>query len=886
LESFRATNPDLADLLQLLLREHRALAQEHFLERTPTHPSNESSLAGQTIGAYTLISPIGQGGMGSVWLGERSDGRFERQVAVKFLNVAVTSQSSAERFKREGSILGRLVHPHIAELLDAGVSASGQPYLVLEYVPGEHIDQYCDERMLDVDARIKLFLDVLSAVALAHANLTVHRDIKPSNVLVSNEGQVKLVDFGIAKLIVGDGSPGAATPLTLEGGGALTPQFAAPEQVTGGAVTTATDVYALGVLLYMLLTGHHPAGPGTQSPADLVKAIVGTEPPRASDAICSADVKLAASDAAKRGTTPDKLCRQLRGDVDTIIGKALKKSPAERYASVTALADDLERYLKHEPISARPDAFAYRAGRFVRRNRTVVALATLAFVATVGGVVGTLIQARTARAQRDFARHQVSRAEAVNDLNSFLLSDAAPSGKPFTVDDLLLRAEHIVERQRDKNDPSRVELLISIGRQYANQDEDSKARRILEQAYDLSRNLPEQSIRAQSSCALGNALARAGELPRAEVLIQDGLRELPDEPQFALDRVFCLLRGREVAASNGNSQEAIARVQAAQRVLEKSPFQSELLALRISMDLAETHREAGQYREASAAFEPAATLLTSLGRDDTETAGTLFNNWALMLDQSGQPLQAEKTYRRAIDISRDNHGEQAVSPMLLVNYARVLRELGRTSEAADYGERGFTKARQAGDQVVVNQALLERARIYRDQGDLARSTEMLDEVEPRLQQALPPGHYAFASLVSERALNTHAAGDLHTALDLTNRAMAIIEAAAKNGRKGTQFTPILLGRRSSLELQLGRADDAAADARLALNLLQEVAPPGAYSSALGGAYLTLGKALRAQGKPDEARTAFLSAAEHLQNALGADHPDSRAASQLAGLKTP
>jgi serine/threonine protein kinase len=384
LESFRATNPPLADLLELLLEEHRALAQEHFLERRPPQPSNESSLAGQTIGAYTLISPIGQGGMGSVWLGERSDGRFERQVAVKFLNVAVTGQGGAERFKREGSILGRLAHPHIAELIDAGVSASGQPYLVLEYVGGEHIDEYCDGHLLDVDARIKLFLDVLSALALAHANLTVHRDIKPSNVLVSNDGRVKLLDFGIAKLLGGDRNPGAAA-LTLEGGGALTPQFAAPEQVTGGAITTATDVYALGVLLYMLLTGQHPAGSGAHSTADLVKAIVDSEPQYPSDALTSkqTEPEKASAEAAKRATTPDKLRRQLRGDLDTIISKALKKNPAERYISVTALADDLQRYLKHETISARPDTVSYRAARFVRRNRAAVLLTTSALVLVI-----------------------------------------------------------------------------------------------------------------------------------------------------------------------------------------------------------------------------------------------------------------------------------------------------------------------------------------------------------------------------------------------------------------------------------------------------------------------------------------------------------------------
>jgi len=391
LESFRAARPDLANLLQDLLAEHRVLAQEQFLERSPVSETAESSLTGQKIGAYTLISLIGQGGMGSVWLAERSDGRFDRRVAVKFLNFSVAATGGVQRFKREGRILGQLTHPHIAELIDAGVTANGEPYLVLESVDGKHIDEYCDHHQLSVNARIRLFLDVLSAVAHAHANLVVHRDLKPSNVLVRNDGEVKLLDFGIAKLLA-EGTD-KTTQLTVEGSGPLTPQFAAPEQITAGAVTTATDVYTLGVLLYILLTGQHPAGTEPHSPAELVKAIVETQPPLASEAIASAASK---HQAEKCGTTFEKLSRQLRGDLDTILAKALKKAPAERYGSVTAVADDLRRYLNHEPISARPDTLAYRVRKFVYRNRVVVTLATVAFAAILAGSSAAIYQARIA----------------------------------------------------------------------------------------------------------------------------------------------------------------------------------------------------------------------------------------------------------------------------------------------------------------------------------------------------------------------------------------------------------------------------------------------------------------------------------------------------------
>jgi serine/threonine protein kinase len=884
LSSLRKQNPALAGQLQILLEEHRALAEEGFLEKRPPLPSGAAARAGETVDAYTLLSPIGQGGMGSVWLAERCDGRFERQVAVKFLNIALVGRGGEARFKREGSILGRLSHPHIAELVDAGVSPSGQPYLVLENVDGTHIDQYCDQHTVDIEGRLRLFLDVLAAVAHAHSNLIVHRDIKPSNVLVRKDGQVKLLDFGIAKLLEGDGQLVAAT-ITREGGGALTPEYAAPEQVSGGAVTTATDVYCLGVLLYFLLTGQHPAGRGVLSTADLIKAIVDVEPPRASSAVAQGETDgKAVAASAERRATPWKLSRLLRGDLDTIIAKALKKTPQERYASVSAFSDDIRRYLARQPISARPDTLAYRAGKFVRRNRATVGMATLAFVVSVVGVLGTMIQARTARVQRDFAFRQFSRAEAINDLNSFLLSDAAPSGKPFTVNDLLGRAEHIVERQ-NKNDSTRTELLMSVGLQYASQEEDAKARRVLEQAYNISREIPDPSIRARASCALAHVLSLQGDLPRAEALIQEGLGDIPEGQQFALDKVFCLKKSSEVARNGTRPQDGITNLQAAQTVLHASPFSSEVNELRLFLDLAEAYREAGQYRAAVAAFEQASVRLSSLGRDDTELAGTMFNNWALALVQVGHPIDAEKIYRRAIDISSVDQSDQGVSPMLLINYASALRELWRLDDAASYAERGYAKALKAGEQVAINQSLLLRGRIYRDRRDLPRAEAMLAEVEPRLRRDLPPGHYAFASLASERGLLALARGDYDAALRLANQALAIGETAMKSRGQGASVLPLLYDRRSTAELLTGRIDEAAADAARSVSLLQAAGQSETFSSVVGHVYIDLGLALQAQDKQAEARTAFQSAAEHLQKTLGPDHPDTRRALGLSQPRT-
>ena len=360
LAALDAEKPAIAELLRELLAEQREAAAEGFLEAIPSRQPTESSLAGQTVGPYTLVSPIGHGGMSSVWLAERSDGRFDRRVAVKFLSAAHIGHGE-ERFTREGGMLARLSHPHIAQLIDAGVSPAGSPYLVLEHVNGEPIDRYCERHGCDVRARLLLFLDVLSAVGHAHASSIVHRDIKPSNVLVTNDGQVKLLDFGIGKLLDDDGA-GHPTMLTRNAGAGLTPEYAAPEQLTGGTVSPATDVYALGVLLFVLLTGRHPAG-DVRSTADLVKQVVHDEPPRGS--ACATD---------------EKLRRTLRGDLDTILSKALKKDSRDRYESVQAMADDLRRYLHDEPISARPDSIVYRMSKFARRHRGWAAAAAGASV--------------------------------------------------------------------------------------------------------------------------------------------------------------------------------------------------------------------------------------------------------------------------------------------------------------------------------------------------------------------------------------------------------------------------------------------------------------------------------------------------------------------------
>jgi hypothetical protein len=418
LASLRQQDGGLADEIAALLAQQAEVETAEFLQGSALAAAGADALAGQVVGSYTLERPVGQGGMGSVWLARRSDGRYEGQAAVKFLNLALLGRGGAERFRREGSALARLAHPNIAHLVDAGVAPGGQPYLVLEYVEGEPIDRWCDERRLDVGARIGVFLQVLAAVAHAHGRLILHRDLKPTNILVTAEGRVKLLDFGIAKLLEDQRQPAAATELTQLSGNAFTPEYAAPEQLQEGEATTATDVYALGVLLYRLVTGAHPIETPAASRVERLRALVERESARASDAARRIDATLAQA----RGATPLKLARLLHGDLDNILARALKKAPAERYPTVEAMAADLQRYLNDEPVSARADSAAYRVTKFVRRHRVGVGAAAAVALALAGGVVATVWQAREAQRQRDVAlqasaeaRTQAQRAKQESD---------------------------------------------------------------------------------------------------------------------------------------------------------------------------------------------------------------------------------------------------------------------------------------------------------------------------------------------------------------------------------------------------------------------------------------------------------------------------------------
>src|SRR5688500_12826750 len=353
--------------------------------------------AGDTVGPYRLISELGSGGMGTVWLAERIDGALQRQVALKLPRTGL-AHGLAQRMARERDILAALEHPRIARLYDAGTTPEGRPWLAMERIDGEPIDDHCTRLQLDVRARLQLFLQVADAVAHAHARLIVHRDLKPNNILVTPQGDVKLFDFGVAKLL--EDEPLPAANLTQQIGRAVTPDYASPEQVSGRVVTVATDVYSLGVVLYELLTGERPYRVERYSAAAL------------EDAIRRADVAPASSRVAR----DRRLARALRGDIDTILDKALRKDAAERYASVDAMAADVRRHLDGQPVWAQRPSWRYRAGKFVRRHRLALLAASCVTVSLRLGVGAAWWQAKEARVQAEAAQREAQRAQAVQDV--------------------------------------------------------------------------------------------------------------------------------------------------------------------------------------------------------------------------------------------------------------------------------------------------------------------------------------------------------------------------------------------------------------------------------------------------------------------------------------
>ena len=717
----------------------------------PPQNAPTAARSGTRLGPWELRELIGSGGMGEVWAATRSDGLYAGRAAVKLLRATQADAALAAilnaRFAREGELLARLAHPHIAQLLDAGFAPDGARYLVLEHVQGERIDHWCDARRLDLNARLKLLLQLCDAVAFAHANLIVHRDLKPANILVTDAGHVKLLDFGVAKLL--EDTPENAD-LTRDGAAGLTPEYAAPEQISGGTVTVATDVYALGVLLFKLLSGQRPYGGPGSSAAQLARAIVESEPRRLS-ATTTAGTASAGNDtaeaAAVRSTSPQRLRQQLRGDLEHITAKALRKQPAERYGSAQSLADDIRRYLNHESVSAQAPTAWYLTRKFVQRHTVGVAAAAVVVVAIAGGVAATLWQARVAREQAALARVEAANANAIKDFLLGVFNTARVGDGKTTQDttarDLLLRGGERLLKDDKLAPPARLELLSVVASLQNNLGLIDAAEPLEQEALLLSRRIdgPKSENYVHALMERGMSLAQTGRTVESNKLILEavaiieltgqqtgefypiGLRQLglnalrsgdvPGAVGFLKRSTAAFAANQPRHAMRPSAHRWLGKVYTTlddfadaepelRRSIELSPKQDQLRDFGVGagrFSLGELFVRAGRFEEAERELQEALAINAKTLGPRHPSLAVVHSTLGFAQHRLGQREAAKASFAAALDIAAADASPQVGNAPDRVNLAlaQLALDEGRLDEAATRALGAATRWQTSGD---------------------------------------------------------------------------------------------------------------------------------------------------------------------------------------------
>lgn len=650
----------------------------------------------QRVGPYRLLHRIGHGGTSTVFLAERADGTFDRRVAVKLLHPGLDASRLARQFAQEQQVLAALNHPHIARLYDGGVTEGGSSYLVMELVEGRPIDRYCDEERLTVEERLDLFAEVCEAVQYAHRNLVVHRDLKPSNILVTADGQVKLLDFGIAKLLREERAAAPAHTRTEERW--MTPEYAAPEQVRGEPISTMTDVYALGVLLYTLLTGKRPLCFGGRSAVEVERVVCEETPPAPSQALgegCDEADVAALCDA--RRTDPVRLRRRLRGDLDTIVLKALRKEPERRYASVETLAEDLRRHLGGLPVRARPDTLRYRTRKFVQRHRWGLSVSGAAVVLLVAFVS---FYALRITAERDRSRAEAAKAAQVARFMTTLLGDFDPNrsqGGVISADAVLERAVRRVQAELGDQPAVQAQLYDELGRTYQSYARFDRAEELLSQALALRTRLFGETHpdAATTTHNLAWLYYVRGDYPAADSLYQRALeiRRILYEPPHP-DLAASLIGLGLVHRVRGELEQAEARIREAlvmRRSLE-DPVPTQLAET--ANALAYVLYNLGKYAEADSLHREAITLRRAALGTHIHTAQSL-HDYATLLTARRDFDEAERYYREALAMRRmllnDDHPHVAQS---LSHLGWLNQHRGRYAEAESLYQEALEARRQ------------------------------------------------------------------------------------------------------------------------------------------------------------------------------------------------
>jgi len=756
--------------------------------------------AGGRVGAYRLIEEIGRGGMGTVYLAERDDAEFEKRVALKLVKRGMDTDDILLRFRYERQILASLEHPNIARLYDGGATADGRPYLVMEYIEGVPITRYCDENRLPIEARLRLFADVCRAVQFAHQNLVVHRDIKPSNILVQPDGTVKLLDFGIAKLL--DPTAAGPTPETRVGLRIFTPEYAAPEQHTGEAVTTATDVYSLGVLLFELLTGRRPEGGADVARPSAALGRGGTGSGDDGGAESLDEI------ARRRGTTPDRLRRRLRGDLDSIVATALAREPARRYASAGQLLADVERHLAGFPVEARGASLGYRAASFVRRHRVGVAAAAAVALSLFGGLGAALWQAERAARERDEARIERARAEQVSGfvLGLFAAADPLSEERLDT-----LRARDLIDRGVDRvrselaDQPEvRARTLATLGDVYNSLGLYAEAQALLEEALEA---VPPSSDHLRERAAVLTHLAELADRRGAHVAV-DSLTAMvlshyaaQGWPPDSLYVSVLSYRGNALGVLGRRDEAAAHHEEALALVRRLEPGGKRYASLLNNFGV--FYADIGEHARAEPLLRESLEIDRRIYGPDHPRLATAYNNLASSIHYQGRRTEAEPFYREAVAIGRRAFGpDHPHVAFFAENLATLLDDLGRYDEAEPH---------------------------YRDALRILESA--LDAEDPRL-----------ATLRRNLALNRHAVGAYGEAETLLRASVAALEATLGADHLYTALARASLGRTLTAA---GRASEGLPLLRTSLAVLEGQLPEGHWR--LQVVRSDLGAALAATG---------------------------------------
>ena len=726
----------------LIIKEVHALLEsdeeaEDFIENPAAAVSHlvrdETALAGKKIGFYEIEREIGRGGMGAVYLASRADEHYTKRVAIKLIKRGFDTDDIIRRFRHERQILAALDHPNIAHLLDGGATDDGLPYLVMDYVEGLPLNRYCEENELSVNERLKLFLQICSAVIYAHQNLIIHRDIKPSNILITKDGTPKLLDFGIAKLAAPD------SPQTLERHSTqmMTPEYASPEQILGQTVTTAADIYSLGVVLYELLTRRRPFKIESNNPIEISKIITDSAPVKPSS-IVTRNRKIGTHWQAAIST-------QLRGDLDNIILMAMRKEPERRYCSVEQFAEDINRYLKDLPVIAREDSFSYRASKFVSRNKAGVAAGAGIIAALIGGLATTRRQARIARRQRD-------KAEQVNQFLQKMLASADPRavGKDVKVIEVLEIAAESLESDFERQPDIAADLKTTLGRTYLGLGQFESAEKYLKSALEIRLALfPRKSLEvALSLNNYGKLLTEKGDSTAPSRFIVNLLK-------------FCgNLRGNK-SLKVADVLENIGYLTGLKARYEESMrFYEEELAIRREI-LGENHPEVARTmgklgnvltvldkREiAEPLHRQSLKILRKLhGREHPDIVSSIFNLVGTIYATHAE--EAEPLSRESLAMCRKIFGEEhADTAWSLYNLSYVLIHRQKYAEAEQNLRQALAKrgANLPNEHPVVGSCLLLLGRTLMAQEKYKEAQAVFAECLASRQKTLPEGHWLLAT---------------------------------------------------------------------------------------------------------------------------------------------